>query len=351
MTPVTTDPSPPPSPAFASAFRARAASRNAAGGVLAFDDFMDLALYHPEFGYYRRPDRSRVGRSAETDFYTSTSSGPLFGELICAACVKLLGPDADLRHFTFVEIGAEPGGGILRDVAHPFARALTLRVGEPLALGEISRGNPLIVFSNELFDAQPFRRFVTRDAHWRERGVALSNDDRLCEIELPADASAALPGFVSLPPAEAFPDGYQLDLPVASAALARQLAAQTWPGLFIACDYGKSWRELVEATPQGTARAYFHHQQSADLLARPGDQDLTCHICWDWLVDALAQHGFRSPLVESQEAFLVHHAGHFIAGLTAAEAAGLSPRKRSLMQLLHPANMGQKFQVLHAFRE
>ena len=350
MTPVTTDPSPPPSPAFASAFRARAASRNAAGGVLAFDDFMDLALYHPEFGYYRRPDRSRVGRSAETDFYTSTSSGPLFGELICAACVKLLGPDADLRRFTFVEIGAEPGGGILRDVAHPFARALTLRVGEPLALGEISRGHPLIVFSNELFDAQPFRRFVTRAAHWHERGVALSTDDCLGEIELPAGASAALPDFVSLPPAQAFPDGYQLDLPVASATLARQLAAQTWPGLFIACDYGKSWRELIEATPQGTARAYFHHRQSPDLLARPGDQDLTCHVCWDWLSQALASHGFAPPSVDSQEAFFIRHAAGFIEKVVAAEATRASPRKLSLMQLLHPANMGQKFQVLHALR-
>jgi SAM-dependent MidA family methyltransferase len=149
----------------------------------------------------------------------------------------------------------------------------------------------------------------------------------------------------------AAPEGYQLDAPLAAQTLAAALAAQKWRGLFLACDYGKSWRELCEATPQGTARAYFRHTQSNNLLARPGEQDLTCHVCWDWLAGALAQHGFQAPAVESQEAFFVRHAGEFIAQALAAEAARLSPRKRALMQLLHPANMGQKFQALHAWRE
>jgi SAM-dependent MidA family methyltransferase len=348
------EPVQPPSPAFIDAFRQRAA---ATSGVLSFASFMDLALYHPELGYYRR-DRARVGRSAETDFYTATSSGPLFGELIVAACVKLLGPQTAPRSVTFVEIGAEPGGGILRNVAHPFTAAHTLRIGEPLDLHRFTGSanpattvgpTPLIIFSNELFDAQPFRRFVTHAGQWRELGVTLTADNTLHETELPATFQP-LPSTL-LPSEAAYPDGYHLDLPLASADLAAQLAAQPWSGLFIACDYGKSWRELIEATPQGTARAYHRHQQSNDLLAHPGEQDLTCHVCWDWLADALARHGFASPTVESQEAFLIHHAGDFIARLTAAEATRMSPRKLSLMQLLHPANMGQKFQVLHALRK
>jgi len=338
--PAAHEPAPPPSPAFLDAFRQRA---GATGGTLSFADFMELALYHPELGYYRR-DRPRVGRSRTTDFYTASSSGPLFGELICAACTQLIG-GRDPRAFTFVEIGAEPGGGILTGVAHPFAAARTIRVGEPLTFFGIA--GPLIVFSNELFDAQPFRRFVAREGHWRELGVALSTDDSLVERELaPASPASSLPAVL---PAHA-PEGYHLDPPLAAADLAAQIAAQPWTGLFVACDYGKSWREFVEATPQGTARAYYRHAQSNDLLARPGEQDLTCHVCWDWLADTLSRHGFASPAVESQEAFLVRHAGDFISRLTAAEATRLSPRKLSLMQLLHPANMGQKFQVLHAFR-
>lgn len=347
-----TEPAPPPSAAFIAAFRARAGSRE----VMPFDEFMALALYHPELGYYRQ-DRARVGRSAKTDFYTATSSGAIFGELIAAACTKLLKTsNRDPSEFTFVEIGAEPTGGVLKNVAHPFASSRTLRIGESLTLTEI--GGPLIVFSNELFDAQPFRRFVRRDGTWRELGVIVDASGHFAETEMPASdvpvtiANAHAPNPIQLPanlPTN-LSDGYRLDLPLAAASLADSLAAQPWSGLFVACDYGKSWRELTEATPAGTARAYHRHTQSNDLLARPGEQDLTCHICWDWLADALSRHGFAPPAVESQEAFFVHHAGEFIARTIAAEATRMSPRKLSIMQLLHPANMGQKFQVLHALR-
>jgi len=100
----------------------------------------------------------------------------------------------------------------------------------------------------------------------------------------------------------------------------------------------------------GTARAYRRHTQSNDLLADPGQQDLTCHICWDWLADTLRGAGFPSVHLESQEAFLIHHAGPFIAQTTASEAAHFSRKKLSLLQLLHPSHLGQKFQVLHGYR-
>jgi SAM-dependent MidA family methyltransferase len=337
------------SEAVGAEFRAAFTARAGAGGVLPFDQFMALALYGEGIGYYRRR-RPRVGYGRGTDFFTATTSGPLFGELVAAACVTLL-RGADPREYAFVEIGAEPSataspaddraaGGVLAGVEHPFGAATTLPLGAPLVL----RGK-CVVFSNELFDAQPCRRFVFRRGAWRELGVAL-REDRLVEIELEENA-AELPAGL---PASA-PEGYHLDAPLAAAALARELAAQAWSGVFVACDYGKSWRELSEATPAGTARAYFQHTQSNDLLARPGEQDLTCHICWDWLATALRENGFAVDEVQSQEAFFVRHAEAFIAQTVAEEAARFSPRKRALLQLLHPAHLGQKFQVLAARRD
>jgi len=322
--------SPAPSVEFCAAFRARAG----VGGSLTFASFMELALYHPAVGYYRRPG-IRIGYGAGTDFFTASTSGPVFGELIVAAVVELLGKH-DPREFTFIEVGAEPGGGVLAGVAHPFGATRIVPVGEPPAAA-----GRCVVFSNELFDAQPFRRFVFRHGTWRERGVALQ-DGALAEIELPVTAPAALPAAAT--------EGYVIDAPLAAAELAGQIAALPWEGLFIACDYGKSWDEITAACPAGTARAYHRHTQSNDLLARPGEQDLTCHICWDWVADALSGHGFTAPTVESQEAFFVRHAGSYIAATTAAEAARFSRKKLSLLQLLHPSHLGQKFQVLHAWR-
>jgi SAM-dependent MidA family methyltransferase len=316
---------------FLSVFLANA---DAAMRTMPFDHFMKLALYDPAVGYYAA-DRTRVGRTAGTDFYTATTSGPIFGELIAAACVTLLGGQSP-KDFTFVEIGAESAEGVMTGVTHPFGATRVIRIGE-----EITLSGQCVVFSNELFDAQPFRRFVFRGEAWRESGVCF-NGEELCEVELTTCVPASLPAKA--------PDGYVIDAPIAAVALAREIAHQRWTGLFVACDYGKSRTELVESCPAGTARAYFRHQQSNNLLAQPGKQDLTCHVCWDWLADALRENGFSAPTVESQESFFVHHSGDFISEAIAKEAARFSPRKQSLLQLLHPVHLGQKFQVLHSLR-
>jgi SAM-dependent MidA family methyltransferase len=317
----------PPSPEFLAVFRAAAGP----DGTLPFARFMELALYHPQVGYYRRAS-PRVGRERGTDFYTAASLGPVFGELVAAACVHLLG-DRDPRMHTFVEIGAEPGGGVLAGIPHPFAAVRTFGAGDTRELS-----GDCVVFSNELFDAQPFTRTVFREGGWRESRVALA-DGRLIEEEVPFSGD-------DRPAAE----GYRFDRPLAAAGLAAEIAVQPWRGLFVAFDYGKTLAELRENTPAGTARAYHRHRRSDDLLAQPGEQDLTCHICWDWISDALRRHGFAEARLEFQETFLVRHAAAAVAASSEAEAGRLSARKLALLQLLHPAGLGQRFQVLHALR-
>ncbi len=305
-----------------------------------FARFMELAMYHPTAGYYTR-DFRRVGRDRKADFYTATSFNPVFGELVVAATVKLLAP-ARAGDFHFVEIGAEPGGGVLRDIAHEFASYRTIRLGEPLTVS-----GPVVLFSNELFDAQPFHRVVWRRGAWRELGVAL-RDGKLTEVERPAFCPELAAEQDRLPKTSA--EGYHLDLPLRCRPLLERIVGQPWTGLFLAFDYGRSWRELAEEMPSGTARTYFRQKMGDDLLNRPGEQDLTCHICWDWLEDGLVRSGFNEPVVESQESFFARHAAEALARMMTAEAHGLSPRKRMLMHLLHPAHMGQKFQALHALR-
>lgn len=320
-------------------FEVFAAEPHAANGV-SFARFMQIAMYHPTVGYYTR-DFKRVGRDEKADFYTATSFNPVFGELVAAAAAQLLAP-LQPSDFTFVEIGAEPDGGALRDIKHPFAAYRTISLGQEFALPEKA-----VVFSNELFDAQPFHRLVWREGRWRETGVALQGR-HLREVELPA-LSPEVAQFLDRLPSIA-DEGYRLDLPLATIPLLERILSPAWRGLFLAFDYGKPWSELAENTPAGTARTYFRQIMGTDLLTRPGKQDLTCHICWDWLVDGLVSRGFGEASVESQEGFFMHHASSVLAAITTAEAGRFSPRKRMVMQLLHPANMGQKFQALYALR-
>jgi SAM-dependent MidA family methyltransferase len=325
------------SPAFRQVF---AAEPGSATGV-SFARFMELALYHPQVGYYTSP-RRRVGRDKAADFYTATSFNPVFGELVCAAAVGLLG-HRNPADYTFVEIGAEPGGGVLRDQTHPFASYQILQLGKRLEFS-----GRCVVFSNELFDAQPFHRIVFRDNAWRELGVALVGDE-LREIELAeptAEVAAALANFP-----RAVPEGYQIDAPLRTVGLLEHLVRQPWTGLFLAFDYGRSWATLVEEYPQGTGRTYSHQIMGSDLLDRPGEIDLTCHICWDWLVDGLQRNGFGEALVESHEVFFTRRAAAALEAIVAAEARTFSSRKQAVLQLLHPGHMGRKFQALHALRD
>lgn len=320
----------PASPEFLAAFRRHAD----ANGMMSFAQFMQLALYDPEVGYYTRPHQ-RIGYGPGTDFFTASTSGSVFGELVAATCAKLLDDAADA--YTFVEIGSEARSGVLAGLAHPFAATRTIRLADRMDIS-----GKCVVFSNELFDAQPFNRFVFRSGRWHELGVC-AEDDCLMEVEFAADE----------PPSElpaSAPEGYVIDAPLDAARLAAQIAGQPWTGLFVAIDYGKSWREIAEAAPAGTARAYFRHTQSNELLARAGEQDLTCHICWDWIAEALEQHGFQPPELESQEAFFIRHGCEVIAQISEADASRFSRRKQSLAQLLHPAHLGRKFEVLHARR-
>ena len=72
---------------------------------VSFADFMEQALYHPEYGYYMAP-RDRIGKAG--DFFTSSSVNSLFGRLVARQLMQmfsLLGGGA----FQVVEQGAGEG--------------------------------------------------------------------------------------------------------------------------------------------------------------------------------------------------------------------------------------------------
>ena len=74
--------------------------------ALPMDEFINIVLYDPSFGYYSQI-RDRVGKSTNTDFYTSNTFGTLWGEMIVDACKNIL-HGQEIESYTFVEIAAEP---------------------------------------------------------------------------------------------------------------------------------------------------------------------------------------------------------------------------------------------------
>lgn len=308
-----------------------------ANDQLTYAEFVDAALYDCEHGYYKK-SQSRVGKEAETDFYTSYSLGPLFGKLVTEACINLLG-EAEASEYNFVEIAAEPEEGILQGIQHPFSKVRILRLGDPIEID-----GPAIVFANEWLDAQPFNRIRFREGSWRELGVK-SEGTRFEETELPKVSPTAQNYLKRLP--NSYSEGYQIDLPTGAESALLDIMTQPWHGLFLTLDYGKTLAELLEICPEGTARAYYRHQQSEELLSRPGEQDLTCHLCWDWIEDILKKQNFINTRLLRQESLFMRYSQETIRSVTESNN---SEDKGRLKELLHPAYLGLKFQALHGHR-
>ena len=110
-------------------------------GRIPFSEYMETVLYHPEYGYYSRPDNP-IG--AEGDFFTAANVDPAMGQLLA----KLLGQMAD-RIEGFRVVG-------------DWRRDRPSRPPDP--------GNPSV----PLFDRRAKRRdeeAATRNAQWLRRGV------------------------------------------------------------------------------------------------------------------------------------------------------------------------------------
>ena len=313
-----------------------------AEGPISYRDYIDTVLYAEGCGYYQA-DRARVGRSKDRDFYTAESLGKVFAQLVATAAEDLLGTEKAQKS-TFIEIAAEPERSLLEHLEnHPFAVSSTLRLGD-----QIEVSGPVVLFANEWLDALPFHRLVFQDGGWREKGVAFKEDQLkevlLDELSAPVAAEAdRLPTDIE--------EGYQLDLPLEAESALADLLAQDWNGLLLLFDYGKTWQALTNDCPNGTARTYYHHEQGNDLLELPGEKDITCDVCWTPLEAQLKDAGVQKATLESQEAFLVKRAARGAEAIIAGGAGSFSADRQTLMELIHPANMGQRFQVLWGLKE
>ena len=312
------------------------------GGLVSFRDYIDIALYAEGCGYYQR-EKQRVGRSKDRDFYTAESLGTVFARLVLGAAEHLLGKETAARS-TFIEIVAEPGQGLIDQTEnHPFSDSKVIRLGE-----SIQAEGPVVLFANEWLDALPFHRLVFKGGAWQERGVVF-NGETLEETFLKHPTPAAQIAIKELP--HEIEEGYQLDLPLEAEAVLAELLQQDWTGLLLLFDYGKTREALLQDCPNGTARTYFRHQPGNDLLDQPGEKDITCDVCWTPLEKLLQTAGLNSVTLESQESFLVKRASEAAEKIVAGSAGNFSPDRQTLMELIHPANMGQRFQVLWGRRE
>jgi SAM-dependent MidA family methyltransferase len=120
-----------------------------------------------------------------------------------------------------------------------------------------------------------------------------------------------------------------------------RLGAVLERGWALLVDYGEAAEDLFHPVRQrGTLRAFHRHRLSHDLLAHPGEQDLTAHVDFTAVRRAAAGTGWEVAGQVSQARFLLAR-----GAFDDYEAEDLPGRER-LKDLVLPDRMGGAFQVL-----
>ena len=311
-------------------------------GPINYKRFIDTCLYHPEHGYYRKKSK-RIGRNSGCDFYTSQSLGNVFSKIVIDAIESLI--KQPLKEYHFIEIGSEPYKPFLDNtLVQKFKGITSIKPGDPIEL----KNTPTIIFSNEWLDALPFHRMIYLNNKWKERGIGLCDNNHLTDKILKT-FSSEIKNFKYEFPKDSS-EGYELDFSPLIIEQIENIFKQDWSGLFLAFDYGKSWSDLTQRTPNGTARTYRKHNLGTNLLKNIGNTDITADICWDFVEDTIKKYNHNMCKIESQESFFIKHSSKSIKEIIEKDRFKFSKDKLTLMELLHPGNMGQRFQAIYAIR-
>ena len=320
-------------------------------GPITLADFMAAAVD----AYYAKGDVFGTGG----DFTTAPEISQVFGELIglwAAVTWQRLGSP---HPFYFIECG--PGRGTLmhdalRAAAHVdgFAKAADVRLVERSAalkalqrktlgeravtwhetLDEIPSG-PFILIANEFLDALPIRQFEKTAKGWSERCVTVENDGTFKLIRRPVPnfpdpTDAARGAIVEVSPAvDAF-----------AAQVAAAVARYNGAALFI--DYGHTQSGMGD-----TLQAVKDHQ-FADVLAAPGDVDLTAHVDFQRVAQIAMANGAAVHGPVEQGAWLTQlgvqlRAARLTAGKPADVAANIDA---GVARLVNADAMGSLFKVI-----
>ncbi|PLZ09970.1 class I SAM-dependent methyltransferase [Fischerella thermalis] len=358
---------------------------------ITFATYMDMALYHPDYGYY---STQAVNIGKRGDFFTSVHLGPDFGELLAEQFVQMWEILGQPVPFSLVEMGAGQGhlaldvlnylklrypnffaaleyiivekSPILRQEQQQRLQEFTVQIKSSL---EEILSNSIIgcFFSNELVDALPVHQFILEQGQLREIYVTLQQESIVNHQELltsPTPPSPLIPtpfteiiaepstpklaeyfDLVSIQfPENVYPEGYRSEVNLAALDWLSVVADRLQRGYVLTIDYGyPASRYYNPRRSQGTLQCYWRHQRHNNPYINIGRQDITAHVDFT----ALERWGERCGLAKvgltQQELFLMALGlGDRIAALsyTNQPISDLLRRRDALRQLLDPFGLG-----------
>ena len=339
------------------------------GGVLPFRRFMELALYHPEYGYYGS-GRARVGK--EGDFFTSVSVGSIYGRLLTSICRDVWERLGKPTEFTIVEQGANDGSmasdilGALAEAGDSFNQAVRLIIAEPFPVNRDRQKQKLAGFtnvtwvpsleelptftgihlSNELLDAFPVDSVRWNGTAWDEECVSYHDGSLVWttrpiqDPELHAEATK-LPNHLT--------KGFRIEINRGIQTWLSTLHAKLNRGIILTVDYGQAGEDrYAPHRADGTLLAFKKHERFNDPLGEPGVRDITAQVDFTALARSSREVGFEILGYSDQHHFLVGAAEPWLRSLGDFTDQSDAARRDlgALQTLLNPGSMGIQFKAI-----
>ena len=321
-----------------------------ARGPVPFRDWMEAALYDPEFGYYARNDLQRWGR--EGDYRTSAERSELFAATFARYFARLWGELGQPPEWTIVEVGAGDGTfaqRVQRALAQSYPRVFE---ATRYLIREIRNAEEpfdptdhCLYFSNELLDAFPVHRLSSEGEFY----VTLDSSDQFIWTVGP-HSTPRLEEFLREHSIELAPN-QSIEINFAIDDWLTAVSAKLKHGYVITVDYGAEASDLYDPLlrPGGTLRAFSRHGFVDDVLQEPGAYDITSSVNWTQVMRTGERLGLEVVEFASQDRFLLS------AGLldelqiqlqqTPTEA-GKARLTTDAREMILPRGMASSFQVL-----
>lgn len=334
------------------------------GGLIGFDEYMNMALYEPGLGYY---SGSAIKFGVFGDFVTAPEISPLFGNCLarqadalieqgCEArmlefgagsgklCGHILSALPNLEHYQILDLSAELKQRqqyYLNNIldAEQFAKVEWIS-----ALPEAFNG---IVIANEVLDAMPVHRLL-KQQQWLELGVGYDGERFDWRSFAPAQPVLDAMRNIETRVGE-LPQDYRCELNLNLTPWFAALAHSCQKVAVIIIDYGHEQGEYYHPSRNhGTLDCYYQHRSHSDPLIFPGLQDITAFVDFDACADAAESQGFELLGLVSQQQFLLANglledAQRQSQNADTHEQLALSQQVKTLSM---PDEMGQMFKVL-----
>jgi NADH dehydrogenase [ubiquinone] 1 alpha subcomplex assembly factor 7 len=280
-------------------------------GPMPFERYMGLCLGHPEYGYYMNRDPF----GALGDFITAPEISQVFGELIGLWIADMWQSMGSPDSFHLIELGAGRGT-LMKDAlralkilpaclqaAHihivdmsPALQRIQVATLKDHSISwhtgiETLPSGASILVANEFFDALPVRQYQRYAGHWYERMITVDAHGAL------QFCLASSPEMMLQKEAE---EGAHLELSpqVISTIAALAGRIQSQGGALLVVDYGYASPAMGD-----TVQALKDHEP-IDVLACPGEADITAHVNFPALKAAAERFGCKVYGAVTQADFL-----------------------------------------------